>query len=900
MDIIAPQSTAIEPEVFQATLIEFITKTLLRENSPPCLLRAPTGSGKTFVIAKVLQNVTEASPTIWFWFVPFVNLVQQTEDVIAGNATTLVPISMSVGRNQEPASGQVIISTAQSVGKAKSRIDGYADGTDDFTRSLDGLVALARAKNLKIGLVVDEAHIGLDNQTEFGQFAHWLQADRLIMATATPKDQRLSDFIAKAGYSGFETFSVSRDEVVNAHLNKRYIEAVVYMPRESMSSIVDLQTTVLVQAWKRNQKLKGQLVALGNPVVPLLLVQVANGADSVIEAKKQLMSICGIHPALIGEHSSDFPDPVLMASIANDSTKEVLIFKQSAGTGFDAPRAFVLASTKPVNDPDFALQFIGRIMRVHRAIRSQFPNTKAVPPDLDTAYVYLANSEAQQGFEQAVAVTTSLKTNLEGQSEKLIARKMASGHVVYSNRQTNTPPLIYSTPYVAPPAASCSDAEKSREETTAKDDPIRSIPVGENFGLPGVLSAADAGLDEMVQEEPHQKNSAQEATPTTKDDFFGALPAIGIRAYKRRIGLAGLPICLISEKRPELNNMAEISRAAASRLTITKTVEKWAVDVALGRAKDKEIRTEITKGAKSEQSVALVLNRVSLANQARQALDALPQVEDEDTKIIIDVITKRMRPSIVEAVDGKDLPESDIDRMARDAAYDVIRKERDALEELFHAEISTKAETTNAGPLPDAMLYALDIGLEASSKNLYGILPPSKEDISRLQDVLTIDDRELLAERTLSFEDGDALVAPFDGAHSLGRDERSFSRALDAAEFVQWWHRNPHGKSYSMRLVRGEHKHYFYPDFVVCLEHFPGDEPLLRLIETKESIKDAVRKAKHTFPYYGRVLFLTADKSKWRVIQENGTLGDPIDLDYLTDMQDMLRGTRPIVGSSST
>ena len=54
------------------------------------------------------------------------------------------------------------------------------------------------------------------------------------------------------------------------------------------------------------------------------------------------------------------PDPVLMAAIANDTSKEVLIFKQSAGTGFDAPRAFVLASTKSVNDADFAMQFIGR------------------------------------------------------------------------------------------------------------------------------------------------------------------------------------------------------------------------------------------------------------------------------------------------------------------------------------------------------------------------------------------------------------------------------------------------------------------------------------------------------------------------------------------------------------
>lgn len=33
--------------------------------------------------------------------------------------------------------------------------------------------------------------------------------------------------------------------------------------------------------------------------------------------------------------------------------------------------------------------------------------------------------------------------------------------------------------------------------------------------------------------------------------------------------------------------------------------------------------------------------------------------------------------------------------------------------------------------------------------------------------------------------------------------------------------------------MRGEHQNYFYPDFVACLVHFPGDEPSLRLIETK-------------------------------------------------------------------
>ena len=67
--------------------------------------------------------------------------------------------------------------------------------------------------------------------------------------------------------------------------------------------------------------------------------------EAVGDARHSLMSLCNVNPASIGEHSSDDPDPVLMASIANDQTKDVLIFKQSAGTGFDAPRAFVLAST---------------------------------------------------------------------------------------------------------------------------------------------------------------------------------------------------------------------------------------------------------------------------------------------------------------------------------------------------------------------------------------------------------------------------------------------------------------------------------------------------------------------------------------------------------------------------
>ena len=915
MEIIAPQSAPIEPEEFQVSLIGNVSAALLRENAPPCLVRAPTGSGKTFVICKVLERVGGEAPTMWFWFVPFVNLVQQTEDAIASNTHGLTPISLLRSRNQDPAAGLVVISTAASVARANSRRADYTDGQDEMARSLDAIVTLARARNLKIGLIVDEAHIGLDTQTEFGQFAQWLKPERLIMATATPKDHRLTDFIANAGYSAYETFAVSRDDVVAARLNKRYIQAVVYDLRQSMQTVTDLQQTVIRQAWRRSQRIKASLEKLGIPLVPLLLVQVANGPTAVADARKQLMDLCNVQPSAIGEHSSDEPDPVLMASIANDSTKEVLIFKQSAGTGFDAPRAFVLASTKPVSDPDFAAQFIGRVMRVHRAIRANFPRPTAVPPEFDTAYVYLANAEEQKGFEQAVAATANLKTQLEGQTEKLVARKMASGAVVYTNQTSDATPLFFDTPL--PTSDGQSRAVK----------PLPTSTLGSTAELPGFVDDQDedgsndvdlvGGLDHVLSSGSNpsatgiagasigsagkgvEKPLAGGATPkppSTRQALLQAYASAGLRVYPRKANLATLPVALMSESRPEMEDMAKASRAAATRLNISDQVVRQAVSIALGRVKEREVQTELTTQDRKESSVLVVVDRVVLFKEAMRALEGLPQVEEEDAHIIIDVLSKRLMPKIVDDFEDGDheMPEqATLSRMARDAAFAVIRREHQALGELLHQEISDQAQAIPAGPLPDAMLFALDIGLEGSSKNIYGVMPPAKDDVVRLPQVMTIDTRAALIEHEVDLDDGKMLLAPFDGSHALGHDERAFAKALDRADFVHWWHRNPDRKSYSVRLVRGEHKNYFYPDFIVCLEHFPGDGPLQRLVETKESVKDAARKSKRVSPGFGPVLFMTKDLSRWRVIQPDGTLGVEIDLDDLKDLQNWMRSTVP-------
>ena len=253
--------------------------------------------------------------------------------------------------------------------------------------------------------------------------------------------------------------------MVDARLNKQYIEAVVYDLQHGLQSVADLKQTVLRQAWGRNQWLKAELAKTGIPVTPLLLVQVANGERTVDDAERELIELCKVPPAAIGKHSADAPDPVLMAAIAADLSKEVLIFKQSAGTGFDAPRAFVLASIKAVNDADFAMQFIGRVMRVAGPIRQRFATADAIPPHFNTAYVYLANAEAQQGFATAVAVAGQVKSQLEGQTEKLIERQTKSGATVFTNAPTPQFPLSYDMTPVYAEAPLSQDNEPSGDYT---------------------------------------------------------------------------------------------------------------------------------------------------------------------------------------------------------------------------------------------------------------------------------------------------------------------------------------------------------------------------------------------------------------------------------------------------
>lgn len=897
LNVTTGQALSIMPEAFQQQLIEGITKKMHLIDPPPILLRAPTGSGKTFVLCKVLGNISDSDPVIWLWFVPFVNLVNQTLDALVTNAGDLTPALFADGINQDPQPGQVLISTTQGVSRAAWRKQNYDAGGGEQMRTPAEFIALARANGCKVGVIVDEAHIALDQATEFGQFVHWLNPHYLAMATATPKSERINQFLASAQMGSFESFNVSRDDVVAARLNKAYIEAIVYQLRETTASVADLRRTVLRQAWLRNQALQQMLTAHGIPMTPLLLVQVENGKGSIEEAERDLIELCKVQPQAIGKHSSDAPDPLMMDAIANDETKQVLIFKQSAGTGFDAPRAFVLASTKTVNDTDFAMQFIGRVMRVARQIRAIYSEWQQIPPDLNTAYVYLANAEAQHGYQQAVQITDSVQSQLEGQVERMAKRSTRSGATVFTNRPTAQQPLSHRFPLNDIPSTFTSGNAQALRTDTVTDDARagREKPFVQKTFF-NELDMAD--LDTLAPDE----KTDNKPSPHKAGDRAGweaAMKACGISSYPIRRDVPQAPVHLKREERPDAMDMAQITERVATRLILQDRHVRDALLAVRDRLQEIERHTELTRRVVADNKVHIVVDRNRIAAEAKAAMQRLPQIEDADQRILIDVLASRVTPRLNDALEeaAADVSEADVRRMARTAACWLIRVQIQEIEEALHQEIASLAVITDAAPLPDTMLFPTCMALPSSSKNLYGILPPGKEDLQALEQHIMLEDRQLLEDRCWQLGHGEQSVeirtGRFDQSFSLNPDELRFALALDRAPFVAWWFRNPDKKSYSVRLVRGEHRNFFYPDFVVCLSHVNGAQPIQRLIETKHDLKDARRKSKHIPEHFGRVLFLTKDGGQFFMVTDDGGIGEPLELNDLEGLREALQRTVP-------
>lgn len=365
---------------------------------------APTGSGKTIVMAALFENILfgeenfEAQPdAVILWISDMPELNEQTRLKIEGKSDRirvrqLITIDSTFDAERLDG-GHIYFINTQKLGSDKL-LTHRGDNRqytiwETFTNTVKALPD-------RFYVVIDEAHRGMRTngntqkaQTIMQKFLLGSDEDGLcrmplvIGVSATP--ERFEDLLRDSTSHTIHRCKVPAEEVRKSGLLKDRI--LIHYP----DTVTQAEMALLEEATKRWQQMGkrwGEYCQREkeSKVHPILVVQVEDGTDSVL-TRTDLGMILSTIEKVIGRRLRD--DEVVhtfnesgdldinghrvrqieASRIEESHNIGVVLFKLSLSTGWDCPRAEVLMSFRRAQDHTYIAQLLGRMVRTPLARR---------------------------------------------------------------------------------------------------------------------------------------------------------------------------------------------------------------------------------------------------------------------------------------------------------------------------------------------------------------------------------------------------------------------------------------------------------------------------------------------------------------------------------------------------
>jgi len=365
---------------YQVRAIEELVKSvseLLNKDATKkvCVFQSPTGSGKTFMMAKFIEEIISELPEMDFCFL-WVSIgkgelhkqsKKSLERVFDGFPKVNLIEEEYFGSKSYIEQNEIVVANWEKLYSKYSRDEQKGKWKNKIMREgelINFIDVLQNTKEQrKIILIIDESHYAGDAQRT-SELRDIINADVTLEMSATPKIkptlQDIAKGIAKIVYvepkAVIDEGMIKKELIINENIKKL------------VDDEKDSQEIIIEAAFKKRIELKEAFKIEGTNINPLCLIQLPNAEEG--EAKKEVIEVFlagkGITESnrklaiWLSEEKSDGLDGISDF----ESEVEFLLFKQAIDTGWDCPRAHILVKLRDIKSYTFEVQTVGRILRM--------------------------------------------------------------------------------------------------------------------------------------------------------------------------------------------------------------------------------------------------------------------------------------------------------------------------------------------------------------------------------------------------------------------------------------------------------------------------------------------------------------------------------------------------------
>lgn len=357
-------------------LLDIANELLDGSSNDNIIFKAPTGAGKTIIMADFLLRFVEQrndSKTFSFiWAAPrklHLQSYEKLEEFYKENRV-LECSNIEELTDKKISENEILFLNWESINKKDNVF--IRENENDF--NLTSIIKNTLEEGREIILVIDESHHTATAENTKG-LIEIMQPKITIEVSATP--HMTSDNIVKVKFEDVVREGMIKEKVsLNPNLKEDKLEG------EGSDEFV------LRAALKKRKELLNKFQEIGKEHInPLLLIQLPDSSSNDFTSKQdeienllaKKFNITTANGKLAVYLSEDKRNLENISKIDNEV--EVLLFKQAIALGWDCPRAYILVLFREWHSEKFSIQTVGRIMRMPEIQRYDIE-------DLDKGYVY--------------------------------------------------------------------------------------------------------------------------------------------------------------------------------------------------------------------------------------------------------------------------------------------------------------------------------------------------------------------------------------------------------------------------------------------------------------------------------------------------------------------------------